>query len=57
MCMLSIKIGGCVIYHHWIMHNPLKQPITEHGLFMGIIYIYVIGCVLWILHKGDSQSE
>ena len=24
---------------NWITHNPLKQPITEHGPFMGIRYI------------------
>ena len=43
MCMLSIEIGGCVIYRNLITHNPLKQPITEHGPFMGIRYIYRIG--------------
>ena len=41
MCMLSIEIGGCVIYRNLITHNPLKQPITEHGPFMGIRYIYI----------------
>ena len=43
MCMLSIEIGGCVIYRNLITHNPLEQPITEHGPFMGIRYIYRIG--------------
>ena len=54
MCMLSIEIGGCVIYRNLITHNPLKEPITEHGPFMGIRYIYRIGYGGY--YKVDSKE-